>query len=229
MGENFKLTYNVDMVFCIDATGSMGGLIEKIKANALNFDSDVRERMKEKGKEISNLRVRIIAFRDYVADKKEAMLVTNFFDLPMDNVEYEKCIRSIDAKGGGDEPEDGLEALAYAIKNTKWYDGNGLKKQVIVVWTDASTHELGYGRWVDNYPKNMAKDFNELTQWWGDAQNDGYMDYHSKRLVLFAPNKNYWSNIADNWGNVIFFPSKAGDGIGDYEYREIIDLIVNSI
>ena len=28
---NFNFDYNVDMVFCIDATGSMGGLIEKVK------------------------------------------------------------------------------------------------------------------------------------------------------------------------------------------------------
>ena len=34
---NFNFDYNVDMVFCIDATGSMGGLIEKVKDNALNF------------------------------------------------------------------------------------------------------------------------------------------------------------------------------------------------
>ena len=29
---NFSFDYNVDMVFCIDATGSMGGLIEDRKS-----------------------------------------------------------------------------------------------------------------------------------------------------------------------------------------------------
>ena len=41
MGENFKMKYNVDMVFCIDDTGSMSPVISTVKNNALNFYSDV--------------------------------------------------------------------------------------------------------------------------------------------------------------------------------------------
>lgn len=31
------LKYNVDVVMCIDCTGSMGDLLDKVKANALKF------------------------------------------------------------------------------------------------------------------------------------------------------------------------------------------------
>lgn len=34
--NGFKMTYNVDLVFCIDATGSMEYLIDTVKQNALN-------------------------------------------------------------------------------------------------------------------------------------------------------------------------------------------------
>ena len=53
---NFNFDYNVDMVFCIDATGSMGGLIEKVKDNALNFYQDVQRMMTNKQKTIAQLR-----------------------------------------------------------------------------------------------------------------------------------------------------------------------------
>ncbi len=157
MGSNYKITYNVDMVFCIDCTGSMDNIIDIVKNNALNFYNDVTETMEKKNKHITQLRVRVVAFRDYLADGDMAMLVTDFFKLPEQAVDFETCVRSLKAEGGGDDPEDGLEALAYAIKSN--WDTEGMKKrQVIVVWTDAATHKLGYGSDSPYYPNGMAKD-----------------------------------------------------------------------
>lgn len=226
--NNLRLTYNVDMVFCIDTTGSMGGLLETVKNNALNFYDDVTKKMAEKGKIINKLRIRVISFRDYLADHENAMLVTDFFNLPMQNMDFEKCIRGLNAFGGGDEPEDGLEALAYAIRS-KWDTEGMRKRQVIVVWTDASTHELGFGSSDPNYPSNMAKNFEELTQWWGDVQNTGYMNQSGKRLLLFAPEAKYWSTITNNWNQVIHFPSRAGRGLEEVDYDLILNTIANSI
>ena len=133
---NFNFDYNVDMVFCIDATGSMGGLIEKVKDNALNFYQDVQRMMTNKQKTIAQLRVRVIAFRDYAADGDDAMMVTDFFNLPEEEKDFEETVRSIHAEGGGDIPEDGLEALAYAIRSD-WNNAGTKRRHVIVVWTDA--------------------------------------------------------------------------------------------
>jgi hypothetical protein len=226
--SNYKITYNVDMVFCIDATGSMGDVIERVKLNALNFYNDVMAAMAKKSKTIDKLRVRVVAFRDYVADGDGAMMVTEFFELPGQAENFAKCINSITAEGGGDEPEDGLEALGYAIKS-KW-DTEGMKKRhVIVVWTDASTHELGFGAAASNYPSAMAKNFDELTSWWGDRQNPGFINQNAKRLLLFAPSKNHWNTISDTWDNVIHFPSVAGKGLEEFDYEQIVDSISNTI
>ncbi len=228
MASNYKITYNVDMVFCIDATGSMTGVIDMVKENALNLYTDVSNAMAKKNKTIDKLRVRVVVFRDYVADGDDAMLVTDFFSLPEQTEDFERCVRSVQAFGGGDDPEDGLEALGYAIKS-KW-DTEGMKKrQVIVVWTDATTHELGFGKSMPNYPKGMAKDFNELTAWWGDRQNSGFINQNAKRLLLFAPDGPYWNTISDTWDNVIHFPSIAGEGLGEFDYAQIIDSISNTI
>ena len=37
MGSNYSLKYDVDIVMCIDATGSMTGILDTVKRNALNF------------------------------------------------------------------------------------------------------------------------------------------------------------------------------------------------
>ncbi len=229
MASNYQMTYNVDMVFCIDCTGSMGNIIDIVKKNALNFYQDVTTVMEEKHKHITQLRVRVVAFRDYVADTNEAMLVTNFFKLPQEAADFERCVNSLVAKGGGDDPEDGLEALAYAIKS-KW-DTEGMKKrQVIVVWTDAETHPLGFGKNSGFYPNGMAQDIRELTSWWsGGAQSGGFVDNNAKRLLLFAPDAPDWNTIAQNWDNVLHFPSEAGEGLASLEYEEIINTISNSI
>ncbi len=228
MSNNYKITYNVDMVFCIDATGSMGGVIDMVKNNALHFYTDVVNAMAAKNKTIDKLRVRIVAFRDYIADGNEAMLTTDFFSLPEQAADFEACVRSIEASGGGDDPEDGLEALGYSIRSD-WNTEGMKKRQVIVVWTDAETHEIGFGKSAPNYPSKMAQTFDELTSWWGDVQNNGYINQNAKRLLLFAPNGPYWSTISDTWDNVIHFPSVAGRGLGEFDYNQIIDSISNTI
>ncbi len=228
MGSNFKLTYNVDMVFCIDCTGSMDNIIDIVKTNALNFYQDVTDAMEAKRKHITQLRVRVVAFRDYVADGKDAMLVTNFFKLPQEAADFERCVRSLNADGGGDDPEDGLEALAYAIKSP-WDEEGQKRRQVIVVWTDAETHPLGFGRDSGFYPNGMARDMAELSSWWGGGQQKGFVDNNAKRLLLFAPDAPAWNVISQNWDNVLHFPSEAGKGLEELDYKQIIDTISNSI
>ncbi len=228
---NYKMTYDVDLVFCIDTTGSMGDALEMVKTNALRFHSDLANAMAAKKKELNSLRIRVVAFRDYIADKENAMLTTDFFNLPRDNDLFERAVRSLTPFGGGDEPEDGLEALAYAIRSPWSKNPDAKARQVIVVWTDAPTHEMGYAASSPYYPKGMPRSFEELSNWWAQEKDahGAYMDYFSERLVLYTPDQAYWNSISNNWENVVHFPSIAGNGLGEYDYSEILDTIVNSI
>lgn len=239
MGSNYTMRYDVDIVMCIDATASMGPFLKLVKNQAKNIYGDIQKKMQEKDKYINEFRVRVIVFRDYLADGKDAMLATEILRLPEQEEEFCRLINSIEYKGGGDAPEDGLEALGYAIK-TQWNEQQGNKRrQIIVVWTDDGTHELGYGKEavVKNekgeveriYPSNMAKNFAELTQWWGYGQMPGFMDNDAKRLLIYAPLKDYWTTIAETWDNALLFESEAGKGLDEYSYNEILDAIANSI
>ena len=228
MSSNFSLSYHVDIVMCIDATGSMGGLIHKVKENASHLHSDLFQLMKKKGKNIDELRTRIIVFRDYDADGVEnAMLATDFYRLPEENAEFQAALDCIEAKGGGDDPEDGLEALAYAMKSD-WAKEGQKKRQIIVVWSDEGTHPLGVGPKVamEGYPSKMPRDFDQLTQMWDD---DEIMNYSAKRLLLFAPESSGWNEISSTWDQVIHFPSEAGNGLDEINYEAILSEITNTI
>ena len=228
MASNYRMTYGVDLVFCIDATMSMDHILDTVKKNALNFYQDFKSAMDAKHKRVEQLRVRIVAFRDYRADGEQAMMMTNFFTLPDQAEDFRRCVQSIVADGGGDDPEDGLEALAYAIKSD-WSHTAQKRRHVIVVWSDEGTHDLGYGNRVSNYPRNMPKTFDELSEWWGSKTIPGIMDESAKRMIIFAPMKKHWNTITDNWNKVIQYESEAGTGLQNCDYEQILSAICNSI
>lgn len=223
MGSNYSLKYDVDIVMCIDVTGSMTGILDTVKRNALNFYGDLHKAMQEKGKQVNSLRIKVIAFRDYLADGNNAMLATDFYSMPEKQDEFNALVNSLVADGGGDDPEDGLEALGYAIKSKWSAAGTNKRRHIIVVWTDAGTHALGFGKKAPNYPTKMAADFEQLTAWWEQ------MDFNSKRLLIYAPEEDYWTRISDSWDQTIHYPSEAGNGLKEFEYQEILDAIRNSI
>ena len=95
MGSNYELKYNVDIVFCMDATDSMRHLLNLVKKHALSFCDDLMEEMASKGKTIHELRAKVIAFRDYMADGDKAMLKTDFFNLPEESAEFSQIISTL--------------------------------------------------------------------------------------------------------------------------------------
>ena len=111
MPSNYKFEYNVDIVFCIDCTESMDNILNIVKGRALGLYDDIQCKMSSKGKKISQLRVRLIGFRDYVAyadefrrkvHPNEPMMVTDFFSFPQDAHKLEISVKSLYPVGGGD-------------------------------------------------------------------------------------------------------------------------------
>ena len=225
--EKYQLTYHVDMVFCIDATGSMRHVLDIVKQNALGLYRDVVDAMAKKRKVISQLRVRVIAFRDYIADGEGAMMSSDFFVLPGQAQLFYDCVNGVEARGGGDIPEDGLEALGYAIRSD-WTREGVKKRHIIVMWSDAPTHALGHGRMTPWYPQSMAQSFEELSLWWEDEQLGGGMDESAKRLLLFAPDAPEWNRVSSEWSQVIHVQT-VSEGLMDMEYQQVLDAVCNTI
>ncbi|MET0693567.1 MAG: vWA domain-containing protein [Propionibacteriaceae bacterium] len=220
------LSYAVDIVFCIDVTGSMNPILDAVKANALGFYDDVQTNLTAKGKNVAQLRVRVIAFRDFVADGDAALEESPFYALPTERSGFSEFVNGLIAQGGGDAPESGLEAVALAV-NSPWTTTGDRRRQVIVVWTDQPAHALDASAVPADLSSRIPADFSAFTDLWEDEQ--GPMGSSSKRLILFAPDGPGWSDISAVWENVVHNPSQAGGGLSEVDYGTIIDSIGNSV
>jgi hypothetical protein len=220
------LSYAVDIVFCIDVTGSMTPIIDQVKANALRFYDDVQSNLTAKGKNVDQLRVRVIAFRDFAADGAAALDESPFFTLPEERASFSEFVDGLIAEGGGDAPESGLEAVALAI-DSPWTTTGDRRRQVIVVWTDQPAQTLNASVLPPDVASRVPADFSALTDAWEDEQ--GRMGSSSKRLILFAPDGPGWSDISGVWENVVHHPSQAGGGLSEVDYGTIVDSIGNSV
>lgn len=215
------LDYNVDLVMCIDGTGSMGHIIKEVKENALTFYKKFTIAMEEVDKSVQQLRVKIILFRDIGVDS-DSMVESKFFVLGEDgeDEEFHKFVDSIEAVGGGDLPESSLEALALAI-NSDWVRTGSVRRHVIHMYTDAPALKLGEKSSCAGYPAGMPADLAELREWW-DGQR---MELRAKRLQIFAPDTEPWSDIA-TWSNAFHVP---GVDLKSTDLDTCIHLLVQSI
>lgn len=119
----------VDFVFVIDQTGSMGEEIDAVKQNIDDFTT----RLAAKG---IDYRLGLIVFDDNVPVRHW---------MTDDIAEFKNWIGDITASGGGDKPENALEALRAAMGLNFRSSAN----KVAVLVTDAPFHrynENGYGR-----------------------------------------------------------------------------------
>jgi len=220
------MSYAVDIVFCIDVTGSMTPIIDQVKANALGFYDDVQANLTDKGKNVAQLRVRVIAFRDFQADGSAALEESPFFELPTERGGFSEFVNGLIAQGGGDAPESGLDAVALAI-NSPWTTTGDRRRQVVVMWTDQPANPLDPAMVPPDLSGRIPADFSALTDLWEDEQ--GPMSSSAKRLILFAPDGPGWSDISSVWENVVHHPSQAGGGLSEVDYGTIIDSIGNSV
>jgi Mg-chelatase subunit ChlD len=119
----------VELVFALDTTGSMSGLIEGAKRKIWSLASFVAQ-----GQPTPDLRVGLIAYRD-VGDA----YVTKVFDLDQDLDRVYKRLRSFHADGGGDGPEHVARALHESVHKMSWSQDQAVVKVIYLVG-DAPPH-----------------------------------------------------------------------------------------
>lgn len=219
--------YYVDIVMCIDGTASMRPIIDEVKRNALSFYRKFIEAMQDADKSAEKVRIKVIVFRDYGSDEKP-MEVSEFFTIPDQEAEFNAFVQGIEAVGGGDLPENALEAIALAVKSD-WTTGGTRRRHAILVFTDAEALPLGVRADSPNYPEGMPADLAQLGAWWENADQTCPGTYQAKagRLVVFAPNAYPWTEL-QTWNRYWPAFSQAGTGLSDVDISAAIDLLVGS-
>src|SRR3954463_14005835 len=119
----------VEVVFCLDTTGSMGGLIEGAKQKIWAISNQIAN-----GKPTPLLKVGLVAYRD-----KGDAYVTKVFDLSDDLDAVHATLKGFRAEGGGDAPESVNQALADAVDKIKWGTDKSTLRLIFLVG-DAPPH-----------------------------------------------------------------------------------------
>lgn len=120
----------LDVVFVLDTTGSMGGLIEGAKQKIWSIASRLAS-----GKPTPRIRVGLVAYRDRTDE-----YVTKRFELSEDLDEVYKNLQSFQAGGGGDGPEHVGQALGEAVSLMQRSQDKKTARMIFLVG-DAPAHD----------------------------------------------------------------------------------------
>jgi len=117
----------LEMVFVVDTTGSMGGLIEGAKQKIWSIVNDVMQRQDR-----PKVKVGLVAYRD-----NGDAYVTQVLPLSEDLDKVYSTLMDYQADGGGDTPENVRRALAEAVEKAGWTKQNTNTAQIIFLVGDA--------------------------------------------------------------------------------------------
>lgn len=132
----------IEVVFVLDTTGSMGGLIDAAKNNIWSIATSMAS-----AKPTPEIRLGLVAYRD-----RGDAYVTKVLDLSGDMDSMYAALMDFRADGGGDGPESVNQALHDAVHRIGWsQDGNSYK--VIFLVGDAAPH-MDYANDVP-YPETL--------------------------------------------------------------------------
>ena len=219
--------YHVDIVVCLDRSGDMSRYMDEAKEQIKTFPEQFVSRMEEEGQQVAQTRIKLITFTDFKTEGANAIHETDFFDYFSQQEEFFATVDGIKTGGGGDKPENALEALALAIKS-KWTTGGDRRRHMVLMLTNAPAHPLQYRADCEGYPEGMPKDLAELGDWWQYDELegrpfDGTYCVRAGRLIIYAPEQEPWTYMA-SWNRLFYCPSLTNSLLFELPINELINI-----
>jgi hypothetical protein len=119
------------MVFVLDTTGSMGGLIDGAKQRIWGIVNEVMQSSSHPA-----VRIGLVGYRD-----RGDEYVTTVLPLTNDLDKVYSTLMNYRAGGGGDTPEDVRRALADGVRQAGWSPGSDGIAKIIFLVGDAPPHD----------------------------------------------------------------------------------------
>jgi len=120
----------LEMVFVLDTTGSMGGLLEGAKQRIWGIVNEVMQSSSKPA-----VRIGLVAYRD-----RGDTYVTQVLPLTNDLDKAYSTLMDYEAAGGGDEPENVRRALADGVRRAGWSKDSSRVTQILFLVGDAPPH-----------------------------------------------------------------------------------------
>ena len=199
----FKDT-NLDIMFIMDLTGSMGIWLNEAKKNIKKIIEEIYDNNPG-----SKIRISFIGYRDFI-DEKEVRKYDNI-EFTENLEEFNNFLSKLDCSGGGDEPEDVVGALQQGL-NMKWE--SNAKYAVLVA--DAPCHGKNYHNITyDKFPNGDPS---------GVKLEDVMKQFYEKNITFYCieinNNTRTMFNIMKNMYNdkEKFHVEKLGNSVDQFSF-----------
>lgn len=126
----------LDILFLLDATGSMADEIAQIQQTIISIADRIDQFSPR-----PELRFGLVAYRDHGDE-----FVTSTYDFTPDVEAFQQLLMSVSADGGGDTPEALNEGLHAAMSDVNWSDD---AVRLVFLVADAPPHERGNYNYTD--------------------------------------------------------------------------------
>ena len=222
--ENSNITkVLLDILFLVDATGSMGEEIESVKNNIIYIAVNL---LKYKTMEKYNLSLAAIFYRDPIDSPND---IHEYFDFDINPLNFKNFVNNITADGGADFPEDWAGAFNLA-KNLSWRQNS---TKFIIHIADAPGHGNDWFK-DDRYPEEGQKNDEIITYF---AKNNysiaGFKvsDYDDSALISFLRAQEIYKNNSNK--NYFITEFSAFETAEDYflklVYASFQDIFVDNV
>ncbi|MYB76282.1 MAG: VWA domain-containing protein, partial [Chloroflexi bacterium] len=197
----------LDVLFLLDATGSMADEINQIKSTLLSISHRISDLPSQ-----PDLRFGMVTYRD-----RGDQFITRTYPFESNIMEFVTSIQGVVADGGGDEPESLNEALHVAVNQVDWRLGDAIR--LVFLIADAPPH-LDYIEDYD-YAEEMVR-----------ASQRGIKIFPIASSGLNTQGEYIFRQIAlHTMGKFIFilYGGSTSHDVGEYTVENLDDLVVNLV
>eukprot|EP01035_Chromulina_nebulosa_P017434 gene17434-22986_t len=146
--NNVKESKELDLVFLMDCTGSMGQYIDSAKQNIQSIANRIVQQ------ENCDVRFGLVAYRDH--PPQDSTFVTKIFEFTSETSTIQNSLNQLSASGGGDGPE-AVTAALFEANNLNWRPN---ASKIVLLIADAPPH--GLGERGDGFPNGDPNGFDPL-------------------------------------------------------------------
>lgn len=194
--DEVEANYAVDIVFALDATKSMQGVIDAVKDSIKDLVVGIYQGFQDSQKMLKKLRARVIEYRDMVQDQQLFMEEHPFCELYTSDSDqfntdsFNKLLDGITAIGGGDLPESTFDAMCRALESD-WNEDAVKLRKIVVVITDYASRPLHES--TKRTDEEGLSDVDIVLERLSKAMKDNEM-----RLLLVAPSNAGYDKILNS-------------------------------